>query len=229
MIPVILLPGLLNDAELWAYQQDSMKSDVAAQVPDLSKNDNIPDLARNVLSRAPKYFALAGLSMGGYVAMEIMRQAPERVTKLALFDTSPRPDTPEHKQRRLMLINMARSGKFKGVTPRLLPLLVHPDHMQESGIADPILAMAQRIGREGFQNQQTAIMNRIDSRPHLPQITCPAMIVVGAQDQLTPPMIAVEMAGLIPGARLEIIEKCGHLPPLEQPEETTRLMREWLA
>lgn len=228
MIPLILLPGLLNDAELWAYQQDSLRDIAAAQVPDLAKNDTITVLAQLVLSRAPRQFALAGLSMGGYVAMEIMRQAPERIIKLALLDTSARPDTPEQTARRQMLIGMARSGRFKGVTPRLLPMLIHPDRLEDEKVTAPILDMAQRVGREGFQNQQTAIMNRIDSRPHLPKITCPAMIIVGAEDQLTPPPIAAEIAGLIPNARMNVVERCGHLPPLEQPEATAKLLRQWL-
>ncbi len=226
--PLILLPGLLNDKELWAYQEDSLKKISAVHVPDLSRHDSMPDLAKHVLGRAPKHFALAGLSMGGYVALEIMRQAPERVTRLALLDTSARPDTPEQTERRKGLLKLAKAGKFKGVTPRLLPMLIHPDRLKDSHVTDALIEMGERVGRDAFLNQQTAIMHRIDSRPLLPRIACPTLVVVGAQDQLTPPEVAEEMAKAIPGARLAVIDKCGHLPPLEQPDETTKLLWDWL-
>lgn len=228
MTPMILLPGLLNDAELWAFQRDSLRDIAATQVPELYHHDNISDLARHVLATAPGRFALAGLSMGGYVALEIMRQAPERVLKLALFDTSARPDTEEQTAKRRTLIKLARTGKFKGVTPRLLPTLIHSEHLHDLKITAPILAMAARVGREGFIAQQTAIMHRIDSRPYLPQISCPTMIVVGAEDQLTPLPIAEEMAALIPQAYLILLQNSGHLPPLEQPEATAQHLRVWL-
>ncbi len=229
MVPLILLPGLLNDAELWAFQRDSMRDLAVVQVPELYHHDNIPDLARHVLAAAPDHFALAGLSMGGYVALEIMRQAAGRVLKLALFDTSARPDAPEQTEKRKALLLLAQTGKFKGVTPRLLPALLHPDHLLDKAITAPILAMAARVGREGFIKQQTAIMHRIDSRPYLPEIKCPTSIVVGAQDQVTPVPIAEEMAALIPQAQLTVLSECGHLPPIEQPEATAQLLRAWLA
>ncbi|MGB4101003.1 MAG: alpha/beta hydrolase [Alphaproteobacteria bacterium] len=228
MIPLFLLPGLLNDAELWTFQRDNLKDIAATHVPELYHHDNIPDLARHVLAGAPDRFALAGLSMGGYVAMEIMRQAPSRVLKLALFDTSARSDTAEQTEKRKGLLVLAQTGKFKGVTPRLLPSLLHHDHLDDTKITTSILAMAARVGREGFIRQQTAIMHRIDSRPSLAQIACPTRIVVGAQDQLTPLPIAEEMATLIPQAQLVVFQSCGHLPPLEKPEATAHLLRGWL-
>lgn len=228
MTPLILLPGLLNDAELWAFQQDSLRDIAVSQVPELYHHDNIPVLAQQVLAAAAPQFALVGLSMGGYVALEIMRQAPERVLKLALCDTSARADTPAQIIKRKTLLALAQTGKFKGVTPRLLPSLIHHDHLQDTKITAPILAMAGRVGQRGFVMQQTAIMGRIDSRPFLPQVSCPTMVIVGAQDQLTPLPIAEEMASLIPQAQLIIFQNCGHLPPLEQPEATAQHLRRWL-
>lgn len=229
MRPVVFLPGLLCDSALWQAQTGALADGAHALIPPLDQHDSITALAAEVLAAAPATFALVGLSMGGYVAFEILRQAPERIERLALFDTSARPDTPEQKEKRRALIQLSRTGKFKGVTPRLLPMLIHPAHMETPAITETIIAMANRIGKEGFQRQQHAIMNRPDSRPLLPAIKCPALIAVGNEDQLTPPEIASEMAGLIPQARLEIIPQCGHLPPLEQPEKTTALLRAWLA
>lgn len=226
MDPILYLPGLLNDAALWQAQMLALPG--RHQVANLHEQDSITALAAHTLAEAPAQFALVGLSMGGYVALEIMRQAPERVTRLALFDTSARADTPEQGERRRALLALAKSGKFKGVTPRLLPQLIHPSRLHDPAVTQPILDMAARVGQMGFRNQQTAIMGRIDSRLHLPAIRCPVLIAVGADDQLTPPSIAQEMAGLIPGSRLAVIPQCGHLPPLEQPEQTTTLLRTWL-
>lgn len=226
---LILLPGLLCDAALWEAQSQSLAGAWQISVPKLDGHNNLPDLAAHVLATAPAHFALAGLSMGGYVAMEIMRQAPGRVTRLALFDTSARPDTPEQRERRQGLIRLSQTGKFKGVTPRLLPMLIHPSNLENHAITETVLNMAARIGQTGFEQQQTAILGRIDSRPSLPAIRCPTLVVVGAEDQLTPPEIAHETTGLIPQARLAVVPHCGHLPPLEQPERTTELLRQWLA
>ncbi len=229
MHSLILLPGLLCDMVLWHAQSQALAGKWQVSIPTLNGHNTIPNLASHVLANAPTHFALAGLSMGGYVAMEIMRQAPERVTRLALFDTSARPDTPEQREKRQGLIRLSQTGKFKGVTPRLLPMLIHPDNLQNHAITETVLGMAARIGREGFERQQTAILGRVDSRPSLPAIRCPTLVVAGADDQLTPPEIAHETAGLIPQSHLEIIPHCGHLPPLEQPERTTTLLRNWLA
>lgn len=173
-------------------------------------------------------FALAGLSMGGYVAFEIMRRAPERVLKLCLVDTAARPDTAEQQERRRGLIMLSKSGKFKGITPRLLPQLVHPSRMQDTALTSLVMAMAERVGREAFQRQQTAILNRPDSRPTLKAIACPTLVAGGRQDLLTPIDIIREIAEGIPQASFAIVENCGHLPPLEQPEKMTALLRRWL-
>ncbi|MSO89589.1 MAG: alpha/beta fold hydrolase [Rhodospirillaceae bacterium] len=227
-IPLVLLPGLLCDALLWRHQSDNLADIATPTVADLTEADSVGGLARAVLTAAPPRFALAGLSMGGYVAFEIMRIAADRVMKLALIDTAARPDTAEQSARRRGLIQLSEMGDFKGVTPRLLPLLVHPDRVADPRIAVPVQEMAMRIGQAAFARQQTAIMNRPDSRPDLPKIACPTLILCGRQDALTPPPLAEEMATAIPGARLTIVENSGHLSPLEQPEAVTRAMRDWL-
>jgi len=226
-IPLILLPGLLCDAGLWQYQMTALAEFSEPSVADLTASDSIAAMASSVLAAAPERFALAGLSMGGYVAFEILRRASERVSHLALLDTSARADTEEVRVRRHGLIELARIGKFKGVTPRLLPLLLHAEHLVEpfTGI---VTGMAERVGQAAFIRQELAILNRIDSRPSLAAIDVPTLVLCGDADQLTPPAIAEEIAAGIAGARFTLIEGSGHLSPLEQPEVVNRAMIEWL-
>jgi pimeloyl-ACP methyl ester carboxylesterase len=165
--------------------------------------------------------------MGGYVALEVLRQAPGRVTRLALFDTSARPDTPEQTRRRRGLIALSRSGQFRGVTPRLLPQLIHPSRL-DTPLATEVMAMAERVGHESFLRQQHAIMHRPDSRPDLARIAVPTLVGVGSDDALTPPHLAEEMAAMIPGARLRRFADAGHLPTMEVPEAVTAAMAAWL-
>lgn len=224
---LLLLPGLLCDARLWRDQIEALGT--GATIADLTRDDSIGAMAARALDAAPARFALAGLSMGGYVALEIMRRAPGRVTRLILFDTSARKDSEEQSRRRRGLMTLTRSGNFRGVTPRLLPLLVHPDRVAEQPLAGEVMAMAERVGKEAFLRQQTAILGRLDSRPDLPGLAVPTLVVVGAQDALTPPDHAQEIAAGIPGSRLETIPDCGHLPTMERPAAATALMRDFLA
>jgi pimeloyl-ACP methyl ester carboxylesterase len=228
-LPVLFLPGLLCDADLWAAQLAALSAERPVAVASLTGSDTVAGLAEAALASAPQRFALAALSMGGYVALEIMRRAPERVTGLALIDTSARPDTEEQARRRRGLIALARTGKFKGVTPRLLPMLLHPARQEDAVLTGRVMAMAARIGRDAFLRQQTAILGRPDSRPDLPRIGCPAVVVCGRQDALTPLPASEEMAGLIPGAELVVVEDSGHLAPMEQPEAVNAALASWLA
>ncbi|OYQ34194.1 alpha/beta hydrolase [Niveispirillum lacus] len=226
--PLLLLPGLLCDRALWAHQIAQLSDIADIQVPDLTGHERIGDLADSVLDSAPARFALAGLSMGGYVAFEIMRRAPERVTRLCLVDTSARPDTAEQRQRREAMLKLARIGKFRGMSPRLLSTQVHPNHVAVPEIGGVVLAMTERVGRDAFCRQQAAILSRPDSRPDLGGIVVPTLVVVGADDAQTPPDRSQEIAAAIRGAQLHILPHCGHLAPLEQPVMVTARMREWL-
>ncbi|HEY7610698.1 MAG TPA: alpha/beta hydrolase [Alphaproteobacteria bacterium] len=226
--PLILLPGLLCDRALWQHQLDHLVDLAETTVPDLGSDESVEGMARRVLDAAPARFALAALSMGGYVAHAIMRAAPERVLRLALFDTSARPDTDEQKSRRRGLVSLAEKGKFKGVTPRLLPLLIHPGRLEDKPLTEAVMGMAERIGKQAFLRQQKAIMGRPDSRPRLPAYHCPTLIAAGRMDAITPVEVNAEMASLIPSAKLVIVEESGHLLPMEQPVATTALMRYWL-
>ncbi|MEO8558631.1 MAG: alpha/beta fold hydrolase [Rhodospirillales bacterium] len=224
--PLVLLPGLLNDHRLFAAQ-----SDLAAEivVPELWRDDTVAALAERVLATAPPRFALVGFSMGGYVAFEILRRAKQRVTRLALVDTSARADSDEQRQRRRALISQSGIGEFKGVTARLLPLLVHKDRLNDTPLVATLQAMAQSIGREGFVRQQRAILARPDSRAELAAIEVPTAVICGREDALTPLEHSQEMAAGIENARLTVIERCGHVSPLERPEAVNAALRLWLA
>ena len=228
-IPLLLLPGLLCDEALWQFQIKALKGVAECHVADLTQFESIAALARGALAKAPAKFALAGLSMGGYVAFEILRQAPERVTRLCLLDTSARPDTPEQIEKRQAFVSMSRAGQFKGVTPRLLPLLIHSSHLKDDKLTDIIFGMAGRVGREGFIRQQIAIMDRADSRPLLPSIKIPVQLICGREDQITPVDVMREIADGIPGSKFDVLQDCGHLSSLEQPEKVNGVIIRWLA
>jgi pimeloyl-ACP methyl ester carboxylesterase len=227
--PLILVPGLLCDRRLWRHQAEGL-ADLAGPVliPVVTGGDSVAEMARGVLDTAPERFALAGLSMGGYVSLEVVRQAPERVEALALLDTTARPDTPKQTEARLALVGLARSGRFDEVWRLLLPRIVHPDRVEDPEIRSTVREMALAVGPEGFERQERAIIGRPDSRGGLPAISCPTLVLCGKDDALTPPQLHEELADGIPGARLCQIDDCGHLSTLERPEAVTRAMRAWL-
>jgi len=227
--PLVLLTGLLCDAELWRHQLDTLADIAEISVPDLTVDDRLGPMAQRVLGEAPEMFALAGLSMGGYVALEIMRQAPDRVTRLALLDTSAQPDSHEVTAHRQSLIDLTEKGQFKGVTPRLLPLLIHPDRLDDRALTEAVLGMAERVGKDAFLRQQRAIMGRPDSRRDLGLIHCPTLVLCGRQDERTPLAASQEMAEKIPNASLVVIEDCGHLSSMERPRAVTAVLRYWLS
>jgi len=227
--PLALLPGLLCDRALWAAQIEALSDLADCRVADFTSQDSIADMARSVLAMMPERFALAGLSMGGYVAFEVIRQAPERVTRLALLDTKASLDTPEQTSRRMGLIELAEKGDFKGVAPRLLPLFVHLLRLEDAALTAEITEMAQRVGRDAFLRQQKAILGRPDSLPTLVTIRCPTLVLCGREDALTPVDGHTEIAAGIADARLTIVEDCGHMATMERPEAVNAAMREWLA
>lgn len=227
-LPLVLLPGLLCDSALWTHQAHHLGRDRTVIVADLRHDDSLDAMAARVLAAAPPRFALAALSMGGYVAFTILRAAPERIARLALLDTSARADTDEQRTRRRVLLDLSRRGQFKGVTPRLLPYYLHPDCLAAPEPGGTVMAMAERLGPEVFLRQQRAIMHRPDSRDLLPGIVAPTLVICGREDAATPLDHSEEIAALIPGARLAVIEECGHLSSLERPQAVTVLLRLWL-
>ncbi len=222
---ILFLPGLLCDDRLW---RDQIAAFPNCAVADMTHDAHVDDMAARALGLVQGNFALCGLSMGGYVALAVMRLAPQRVTRLALFDTSARPDTAEQTKRRRGLMAMTRSNRFRGVTPKLLPQLLHPDRLNDAALCQDVLDMAERVGREAFLRQQQAILTRPDSRPHLAAIAVPTVVAVGEADILTPPDLADEMAAGISGAELRVLPACAHLPSMERPEATNAVLRAWL-
>jgi len=226
---LVLIPGLLCDARLWQAQAKALADIAECWVADHTRSDTMAAVADDVLRDSPfREFALAGLSMGGYAALEILRQAPDRVRKLALLDTSARADTAEQSQKRLDFISLAERGRFLGVTDALLPTFVHPSRLNDRELVTTVKRMAKNTGREAFIREERAIVSRADSLPVLGVITCPVLVLCGRQDALTPLERHEEMARAIPGSKLEIIENCGHLSTLERPAEVSEALRRWL-
>ncbi len=222
---LVLLPGLLCDAQLWSAVIPGL--DANCHVADLTRDDSMAAMAVAVLAMAPPRFALAGLSMGGYVALEIMRLAPERVTHLALLDTSARADDAARLETRRRGMELVGQGKFIGVSRGLLATLIAPQHLG-AVVAQAVQAMSERVGPAAYLRQQAAIMGRIDSRPFLGEVRVPTLVGVGESDKLTPPELAEEIAAGIAGAKLVRFPDSAHLPAMENPGAVAVAMREWL-
>jgi pimeloyl-ACP methyl ester carboxylesterase len=226
--PVVLIPGLLCSPRLYADQIPALWQFGPVSVASNHHDDSIAVAAERVLAAAPPQFALAGLSMGAYLAFEIMRRAGDRVTRLALLNTSARPDTVEQVQRRRSQIAMTQDGRFAEVVDSLYLRWVRPARRGHPALRRVIRQMADETGPQAFIRQQTTIMGRPDSRPGLTAIDCPVLVVAGEDDNVTLPECATEIADLIPQARLLRIPDCGHLSTLEQPAATTRALVDWL-
>ena len=227
-VPTVLIPGLTCSARLYADQIPALWRFGPVTVADHTRDDSMAAIARRILVAAPPRFALAGLSMGGYIAFEIMRQAPERVVKLALLDTGARAEAPEQTERRKVVIALAKSGRYDEVPEIAFPIYVHPNRHNDQALKQTVRMMAAETGVEAFLRQQQAIIGRPDSRPGLAGIKCPTLVLVGDGDEATPPELAREIAGAIVGARLAVIPECGHLSTLEQPERVTAALIDWM-
>ena len=225
---LILLPGLICDAQLFAAQVAALADVAVPFVPHLDA-PSVGEMAEAVLGAAPKTFALAGLSMGGYVAQEIMRRAPERVERLALISTTARPDAPEQSAMRRDLIELAKTHRYAQVMPRLLPKLISAGRRNDADLKRVVVEMADAVGPEVFIHQQQAIISRPDSRPDLGRIAVPTAVICGDADELTPKDRHAEMADAIPGAKLSVVPGSGHLATLEAPDALSALLRAWLA
>ncbi len=228
-LPIILIPGLNCSARLYAEQIPVLWQFGPVTVADHRRDDSIAAIARRILAGAPPRFALAGLSMGGYIALEVVRQAaPGRVARLALLDTGPGPEAPERTEQRKPLIELARQGRFGEVTDDQFPWLVHRKRGSDAALKAAVRAMNEETGPEAYIRQQQAIMARPDSRPGLKAIGCPTLVLVGDDDRLTPPELSREMASAISLARLVVVPDSGHLSTMEQPEAVNRALIEWM-
>ncbi|WP_448041068.1 alpha/beta fold hydrolase [Bradyrhizobium liaoningense] len=226
--PILLVPGLASSVRIYAPVIPALWRFGPVMIANHIRDDSIAAIARHILAEAPPRFALAGHSMGGYIAFEIIRQAGERVTKLALINTQARPDTPEATARRRAQMERARRGELRAVREESFPELVHPSRRDDADILKLVHAQDEDVGVEGYLRQQTAIIARVDSRPTLSAIKCPTLVLTGDTDNTIPNALSKEMSEGIAGARLVILDRCGHLPQAEQPEATMRALTEWL-
>ncbi len=227
-LPIILIPGLNCSARLYAEQIPVLWQFGPVTVADHRRDDNMAAIARRILAAAPPRFALAGLSMGGYIAFEIVRLAPGRVAKLALLDTGPGAEVPERTAQRKPLIELAREGRLGDVTEDQFPWLVHRNRQGDTTLKAAVRTMNEETGSAAYIRQQQAIMTRSDSRPGLATIACPTLVLVGDDVRLTPPDLSREMAKAIPGARLVVVPDSGHLSTMEQPQVVNRALVEWM-
>ena len=226
--PLLFLPGLLEDADAFEHQIAGLGGPSACTTADLTRNETIAGMADDALEQAPaERFAIAAHSMGGYVALEMLRRAPERIARVAFLNTHARPDSPESTGNRQRLMALAERD-FPAVVQQLMPRIVAPAHLEDPAITGTITEMALATGKDAFLRQERAIIGRIDSRPHLGAVRCPALVVAGREDGIMPLEWLEELAGGIRGARFEVLDASGHSSPLEQPERVTRLLHDWL-
>jgi pimeloyl-ACP methyl ester carboxylesterase len=228
-LPLVLVPGLTCTARLYGPQVAALWPFGPVMVADHRRDADMAAIATRILHNAPTRFALAGLSMGGYIAFAMLRQAPERIVKLALLDTSARPDTSEQTAGRHMQIAMAQSGRYGEIPDLAIPRYLNAKHQRDDRLTAIVRQMIAETGPEAFVRQQQAIMSRPDSRPLLAWIRCPTLVVVGDADVATPPELNKEIADGIPGAKIVTIQDSGHLTTIEQPDAVNAALTEWLS
>jgi pimeloyl-ACP methyl ester carboxylesterase len=227
--PLLLLPGMMCDARLFAPQIASLSASVPLMTLPLNNESTVTALAAHVLQHAPPQFALCGLSMGGIVAMEVIRQAPERVERLALLDTNPLAELPEKAAVREPQIQSALNGNLRGIMRDEMKPHYLSDGPDRQRILDLCMAMAESLGPDVFERQSRALQSRPDQTATLQNVTVPTLVLCGEADALCPVERHELMHSLVPQSQLKVIASAGHLPTLEQPEATSQALMEWLS
>jgi len=232
-IPLVLLPGLMCDAAVWRAQIEAFSSIHTVHVPGYGELDSLPAMARQVLADAPPHFSLAGHSMGGRIAFEMMQLAPERILRLALLDTSchalPEGAAGEReRQERARLVGLARAEGVRAMALSWMSTMLHPSRLEDAALAESIARMFERKTADIFAAQIKALLDRAEVFPILANIRCPTLVLAGRADRLSRPEANREMAEAIPGSHLVILEDCGHMAPQERPGEVNRCLSEWL-
>lgn len=225
---LVLVPGLLCNGDLFLAQQAALADRADIHIANTLGQSSIQQMADRVLAELSGPFVIAGLSMGGYVALAVARAAPDRVMGLGLLSTNAIADSEEKKQQRRDLIALSKMGKFKGVTPRLLPRLLSRTAQQDEKLVGRVMAMAEQIGQANFTCQQQAIMDRPDMCPHLPAMQMPSLVLCGTQDVLTPPEQAEQMDRLLPASQLHLLDGIGHLSSMEAPDAVSAALGQLL-
>lgn len=227
-LSIILIPGLGTSSRTYSHILPALWKHSSVTIANQTEDASIEAIAKRILVTAPPRFALIGHSMGGYIAFEILRQEPNRVAKLALLNTSARPDNDEAKEKRKKQIEKVEKGNFAEIIEGALPAFVHPSHKEDKNLQEIITAAHYDAGAEAYIRQQTAIMGRKDSRPDLKNINIPTLVLTGDDDKLLPLELSQEIAASIPGAKLIIVTECGHMSPLEKPQAVSNALTEWL-
>lgn len=224
----LFIPGLACTGEVFSAQIAALSPLTRPIVADHTQGASIGEIAANILGDAPDAFALVGFSLGGYIAFEMIRQAPERITRLALLDTQAVPETEVARERRLQLAALVEAGRFTEAEQAQWPHVVHPSRYGDVALREIKTRMAHELGPQQWLRHARAIMERPDSRPTLASIRVPTLVLVGAEDALTAPERAREMVAGVADARLVVVPECGHMAPLERPEAVNAALRDWL-
>lgn len=227
-LPIVFIPGLMCTGRIYQHQAETLGQSRPVVLANHWSHDTMAGIAKSILDLAPERFALAGTSMGGYAALEIMRQAPERVAKLILMSTSAKPDAPGRSADRRKQVDGARKHGLRAGTKALYPKLVHPARHEDAPLLSTFIEMAEQLGVDAFARQIEAIIGRADSRPTLNAIAVPTLVIAGKDDALITPDNSEEIAAGIKGARLELVAHCSHMGMIEMPETYTRLIGEFL-
>jgi pimeloyl-ACP methyl ester carboxylesterase len=227
-LQVVLVPGLLCDASIWAAQIATLKPRADVAVADLSQLDSLEDMAQAALGLRGGPIVVIGHSMGARVALEMFRAAPDRFVKIGLLDTGVHPVRDGEEAGRQALVDLAFKQGMHALADRWLPPMVHENRRNDPFLMEPLKAMVLRATPEQHHRQIRALLNRPDARPLLPMIECPTLVMVGRQDRWSPVSQHEEIASLIPHAQLRIIEESGHMSPAEQPGEVANLLFSWL-
>ncbi len=227
-LPLLLVPGLVCSPRIYTPQIPALWRVGPVMIPNHIRDNTMAGIAKRILDEAPKRFALAGHSMGGYIALEMFRQAPERIARLGLLSTSARPEMPEASEGRRALIAETRAGGYPAIVEKLFAKFVHPTRIADTGIKKIVMDMANDVGADRFIAQIEAIMSRSDSLPLLASIKCPTLVLTSDTDNMVKNEFSYELAKGIPGAKLVVIPDCGHMVQLEKPEATTTAMLDWL-
>ncbi|MCF8482851.1 MAG: alpha/beta hydrolase [Rhodospirillum sp.] len=226
---LLFLPGLLSDAVVWKVILEDLTAPLPTVIGDLTTQDSIAAMAQDMLDRHPGPLAVVGHSMGGRVALEMARQAPDRIVGLALLDTGIHPAKPGEEGLRHALTALGQEKGMPAVAEAWLPPMVHPGRHKDGDLMGVLTKMVARMNPEIHARQIQALLTRPDAAPVLPTLTCPVMLIVGQQDSWSPPEHHAEMAEAIPGATLEIVENAGHFAPIERPEAVHAILERWAA